>query len=63
MIKNWKFDEKFVYFADDDSEFIQKVYDAYNDDTEELRLNRFKFAKTNTWDNRVQELMKCLKNM
>lgn len=60
MIKNWKFGEKFVYLADNEDEFVEKVYTAYADDTAELRLKRFRFAQENTWDKRIDELLKFI---
>ena len=59
-IKNWKFAEKFVYLANNEVEFAEKVYAAYADDTSDLQIKRFQFAQENTWDKRIEELVKFI---
>lgn len=60
MIKNWKFGEKFVYLADDENEFVEKVYTAYADDNAELKIKRYQFSQKNTWGKRIEELIKFI---
>lgn len=60
MITDWKFDEKYAYLADDEDEFIKNVYTAYNEDTADLQIKRHQFAQENTWDKRVEGLLKYI---
>lgn len=56
-IRDWKFKEKFVYRAKNNYEFTNKVFEAYKEDNEELMISRFLFAKENSWDKRIEQLL------
>jgi len=55
-IKNWKFPDCFVYKTPDNTNFLELIKTAANDDNKELRMQRYKFAKTNSWENRAKEI-------
>jgi hypothetical protein len=59
-IKNWIFEDKFIYKANNDNEFIKYIYEAYNNDTKELMLRRINFARQNSWEKRIDQLLTIL---
>lgn len=56
-IINWKFPERFVYRSNSNIDFLELIQLANLEDSEELYMNRIKFAKQNSWDIRVNELL------
>ncbi len=56
-IKKWHINDKFIYSAKTETEFVEKVVDAYRDDNEELMYSRARFALDNSWDSRIHILM------
>ncbi len=62
-IADWNFNDKFVYRAKNDCDFIDKVYKAYREDTEELMFARSQFAKNNSWDRRTDKLVNDIKKI
>ena len=62
-IKNLlKLPHGFVYQANNKSDFVKKVYQAYKEDSPELKKKRMKFINKNTWDKRVESLIKIIDN-
>ena len=62
-IKNLlKLPHGFVYQANNKSDFVKKVYQAYKEDSPELIKQRMKFINKNTWDKRVESLIKIIDN-
>lgn len=57
-IKDWRFHDDFVYKAKDDRDFVEKVFFAYDRDSEELMKARAQFARENSWDSRIKTLLK-----
>jgi glycosyltransferase involved in cell wall biosynthesis len=56
-IKDWQFHDDFVYKAKDDKDFVEKIFSAYNRDSEELMKLRADFARENSWDTRITVLL------
>ena len=56
-IRDWQFEDKFLYRAVDPEDFVEKVLKAYNEDSADLALRRHEFAKLNSWDSRVEEFL------
>ena len=50
------FEKGIIYFADSKESFVNQIRRAYNEDSNEIRENRFEIAKKNTWDVRGKEL-------
>ena len=48
------------YLATDKEDYLQKIEIALNENNPKIRLMRIEFAKTNTWDVRVEELLKLM---
>ncbi len=59
-IKDWHFSKKFIYTAKNDADFVAKVFDAYQDDNRELMESRAEFAKDNSWNKRIDELVNSI---
>ncbi len=61
-IRDWSFPEKFVYLADNMDEFMENIKKAYQEDNESLASARIEFARANSWEMRMQELIKIYEN-
>lgn len=59
-IRTWQFPEGFVYKTQDNANFLELIKTAIDDDNEELRMQRFNFAKKNSWNNRAEEISKLI---
>ena len=57
-IRTWKFEEKIIYRVNSDAEFFDKILLAQSENSEELMRKRINVAKQNTWDKRVEQLIK-----
>jgi len=49
--------EKAVYVAKTEDEFPSLVHRAYEENSEELIRERIRFAKDNTWEKRMAQLI------
>jgi len=57
-LKNVKFPEKSIYITKSESNFHKLILKANNENTSELIKERIDFAKSNSWDNRIEEFIK-----
>lgn len=56
-IKNWIFPDYFVYRANSYAEFYAKIIEANSKDSLALTSKRIEFARKNSWDKRVNDLI------
>ena len=54
------FNDKFIYRAVDEEDFLQKIIQAAEEDNDSLFRERIAFAKKNSWENRVKEILEIL---
>jgi hypothetical protein len=54
---NWSFPDGCVYVAEDESDFVKLVRQAYAEDSEELVARRISVARENTWDKKIKYLL------
>lgn len=47
-----KLPKGFIYYANSETEFYQKVKKAFYEDNDELRMQRFEIAQNNTWNSK-----------
>lgn len=60
-IRNWTFEDKLVYICSNDV-FVEACEKAFLDDMEELAKQRIALARSNTWDNKVAEILELYHN-
>ncbi len=56
-IRNWDFGNKILYKTNNE-DFVQKISDAYTENTLELFNKRIELARLNSWENRVDDILK-----
>jgi hypothetical protein len=56
-IHDWSFPEKFVYLSDSKDEFYDNIIKAHKENTKALMEARILFAKSNSWEIRMQEFL------
>lgn len=56
-LKYMEFPDQFVYITKNDDDLIEKIEQAYNENTVALMKARVKFARQNTWDHRFSQFM------
>lgn len=61
-IRNWKFPTGYVYKSKNNIDFKNLIIKANTDDNEELFHDRISYAKLNTWECRMNELKKIIKD-
>jgi len=49
--------DKLIYVAEKTTDFPALVHSAYEENTEELIQQRIDYAKRNTWDKRMEDLV------
>ncbi len=54
------FPEAFVYASNSPQMFVENIIKAYKDDSENLQMDRIKFAASHHWDKRGETIMKML---
>jgi len=57
-IPNLELNTKFAYQSLNAENFVNNIKTATNEDSEDLIKQRIEFAKKNTWDKRIEELLK-----
>lgn len=55
-IRNWTFDEKLVYICSNDV-FVETCAQAFADNSEALAAQRKVLAQSNSWENKVKEIL------
>ncbi len=60
-IQHWDFPKGTVFKANDDREFLEMVIQAADGDTKELKEERKKIAKENSWNNRASRLVELIR--
>ena len=55
-------DDQLLYFADNPTDFSQAISRALKENSQELIDRRQKFAQENSWERRVEEMMKIISN-
>lgn len=60
-IRNWVFPEKSVYKANNADEFNDYIMMAHTENNQLLTKQRIQFAKDNTWESRMNQLIQILK--
>jgi glycosyltransferase involved in cell wall biosynthesis len=58
IIPNIHLNEPFVYQCEDEKDFVTKVIRAITDNTEMIESQRSEFARSNTWEVRIDTLEK-----
>lgn len=53
----FEFEDKFLYRASDKNDFLSKIKQAAREYSESLFMERIAFAKRNSWENRVKEIL------
>ena len=56
-LKYMKFPDQFVYITYSDDDLIEKIEQAYNENSPELMKARVEFAFQNTWDQRFEQFL------
>ncbi len=57
---DWTFPDGCVYTADDNDDFVRMVRRAFEEDTPELATGRIAFARENSWDKRILDLLELM---
>lgn len=62
-IKNlYELPDGFVYQADDETDFVNKIEKAINENSKDLILERKEFIDKNSWESRVDQLLELYKH-
>ncbi len=56
-IQNLDFGDKIIYKCNDD-DFVERIWEAYNDNNIELFKKRIKLSKTNSWEKRIDQILR-----
>jgi hypothetical protein len=59
-LKNVSFPDKFLYIADNDNDFPQLIHKAHNDNSDDLIRQRASYARQNSWQSRMEDLMQYI---
>ncbi len=61
-MKNIKYPDKSVYISDNEDTFSALVYQAYNENNNQLEIDRKKFSMNNSWGKRIERFLAIASN-